>query len=103
MYLIAGACLVTGVIFGRYFKVYVLAPTCAVVFFGSLFVAYTDAHSFPSVAFDATVRLTLLQFGYLFGLIAPAIPSLLHSALSRGARPSALNLAPTQYKPRKDC
>ncbi|ACK51806.1 conserved hypothetical protein [Methylocella silvestris BL2] len=90
MYLIAGACFLTGIIFGRCFKVYVLAPTCAVVFFVSLFIAYSEAHSLPWAAFDAAVRLALLQLGYVGGLIAPAIPSLLQS---RGTRPAGLNLA----------
>jgi hypothetical protein len=57
-----------GTVFGRFFKVWVLVPACALTFaivFASS--AYYE-HSLPSALLEFTVLATCLQIGYASGI-----------------------------------
>jgi hypothetical protein len=62
-----------GAVFGRFFKVWVLVPACALTFaiiFASS--AYYE-HSLPSALLEFTVLATCLQIGYAFGCLSCVI------------------------------
>jgi hypothetical protein len=59
-----------GTVFGRFFKVWVLVPACAVAFAIVLANAAYYEQRLLSAVFDFTVIATCLQIGYAFGCLA---------------------------------
>ena len=80
---IAGALL--GLILGRFFKVYVLLPACALVTVLALTGPYLIGKSLGTSFVELIVLLASLQFGYVAGLLSNHLSTLLSGPRRRWA------------------
>ncbi|ACK51673.1 conserved hypothetical protein [Methylocella silvestris BL2] len=87
MYILSVASFIFGVILGCNFRAYILAPSCAVVAFATLAVAIFVGERFSHAATYAALFLTLLQFGYLFGVIGWSIAAKLQKRRAERTSP----------------
>ncbi len=70
----AGALL--GLVLGRFFKVFVLAPICGVIVILAFSAPDLADRSFGASCVSIGLLLASLQFGYLAGVMSHAIPAL---------------------------
>ena len=72
--LILGSVLV-GAVLGRFFKVLVLVPACALVLAVVLVRSADGEHGLLRPLLEFAVLITSLQIGYVFGMVSHSIPS----------------------------
>ncbi|PNG24454.1 hypothetical protein [Methylocella silvestris] len=87
MYILSVAALVFGIVLGCNFKAYILAPSCAVVALVTVMAATFAGERFFHAALYAALFLTLLQIGYLLGVIGWSTAMKLHRRRSGPALP----------------
>lgn len=87
--LIIGSALL-GAVLGRFFKVLVLVPGCAITLAVVLVRAAYVEQSVPCLALDFAVLIASLETGYASGLLSPAIPGMLRRRGKPRARESSV-------------
>jgi hypothetical protein len=87
MYILIIGSILLGAILGRFFKVLVLIPACAVTL-AMVVASSAYEHSLLRALLEVVVLLTSLQIGYVSGLFSSLIPSVWQR---RGKRSSLLS------------
>ncbi|ACK52061.1 hypothetical protein Msil_3152 [Methylocella silvestris BL2] len=90
MYILSLAALIFGIILGCNFKAYILVPSCALVAIATVLAATFAGERFSHAALYAALFLTLLQIGYLIGIVGWSTAAKLQRRRSERALP-ALN------------
>ncbi|MFZ3326629.1 MAG: hypothetical protein WA231_12345 [Methylocella sp.] len=73
--LILGSVVLLGAVLGRFFKVLVLVPACALVLAVVLVRSTDGEHGLLRALLEFAVLITSLQIGYVFGVVSHWIPS----------------------------
>ena len=70
MAILAIGSVLLGTVFGRFFKVWVLVPACALTFVIVFASSSSNEHGLLSALLEFAVIATCLQIGYAFGLLS---------------------------------
>ena len=100
--LILGSVLL-GAVLGRFFKVLVLVPACALVLAVVLVRSADGEHGLLRALLEFAVLITSLQIGYVFGLVSHWIPSVSGRRGTTAAPPATRpvrGIPPSSLQPR---
>jgi hypothetical protein len=98
-FLILGSVLL-GAVLGRFFKVLVLVPACALVLAVVLVRSADGEHGLLRALLEFAVLITSLQIGYVVGLVSHSIPSVSERRGTTAAPPATRPVRGSRVAPR---